>query len=78
MLYDRGDGVGALPAAQLAELAGHTRVAILLGGLAAWPGELEEGAVELEPVRETKADLEPTRRRSRPGRRSRAASAIRR
>jgi thiosulfate/3-mercaptopyruvate sulfurtransferase len=57
VLYDRGDGVGAMPAAQLAELAGHTRVAILLGGIAAWRGELEEGAVELEPVRET--SLEP-------------------
>jgi len=65
VLYDRGDGVGAMPAAQLAELAGHPRVAILLGGVAAWPGELETGAVELEPVRETtiEARLEamPTR-----------------
>jgi thiosulfate/3-mercaptopyruvate sulfurtransferase len=41
----------------MAELAGHTRVAILLGGIAAWEGALEEGAVELEPVRE--AELEP-------------------
>ncbi|HEY7208535.1 MAG TPA: rhodanese-like domain-containing protein [Gaiellaceae bacterium] len=57
VLYDRGDGVGAMPAAQLAELAGHPRVAILLGGLAGWTGELEEGAVELEPVRQT--SLEP-------------------
>jgi thiosulfate/3-mercaptopyruvate sulfurtransferase len=57
VLYDRGDGIGAMPAAQLAELAGHSRVAILLGGLAAWPGPLEQGAVELEPVRE--ASLEP-------------------
>jgi thiosulfate/3-mercaptopyruvate sulfurtransferase len=57
VLYDRGDGVMAMPAAQLAELAGHARVAILLGGLAAWPGPLEEGAVELEPVRA--ASLEP-------------------
>src|ERR671935_1187676 len=57
VLYDRGDGVGAVPAAQPAELAGHPRVAILLGGLAAWPGELAEGAVELEPVRQ--AQLEP-------------------
>jgi thiosulfate/3-mercaptopyruvate sulfurtransferase len=37
VLYDRGDGVGAMPAAQMAELAGHPRVAVLLGGLAAWP-----------------------------------------
>jgi len=57
VLVDRGDGVGAMPAAQLAELAGHPRVAILLGGLAEWPGELAQGAVELEPVRE--ASLEP-------------------
>jgi len=56
VLYDRGDGVGAVPAAELAELAGHPSVAILLGGIARWPGELEEGAVELEPV---KMQLEP-------------------
>ena len=56
VLYDRGDGVGAMPALQLAELAGHPRVAVLLGGLAAWPGELEQGPAELEPV---KARLEP-------------------
>jgi thiosulfate/3-mercaptopyruvate sulfurtransferase len=52
VLVDRGDGMGAMPAAQLAELAGHTRVSILLGGIAMWPGELQEGPVELEPVRE--------------------------
>jgi thiosulfate/3-mercaptopyruvate sulfurtransferase len=45
-----------LPAAQLAELAGHPRVAILLGGIAGWPGELAQGSVELEP---TKATFEP-------------------
>jgi len=56
VLYDRGDGVGAMPALQLAELAGHPRVAVLLGGLAGWPGELEEGPTDLEPV---KARLEP-------------------
>jgi thiosulfate/3-mercaptopyruvate sulfurtransferase len=65
VLYDRGDGVGAMPAAQLAELAGHPRVAILLGGIAAWPGELEEGPAELEPVRhaafEPRLDAMPTR-----------------
>ena len=60
VLVDRGDGVGAMPAAQMAELAGHPRVAILLGGIAAWPGELAEGTVELEPVRE--ASLEPNPR----------------
>jgi thiosulfate/3-mercaptopyruvate sulfurtransferase len=57
VLVDRGDGMGAMPAAQMAELAGHRNVAILLGGLAGWEGELAEGAVELEPVRE--ASLEP-------------------
>jgi thiosulfate/3-mercaptopyruvate sulfurtransferase len=57
VLVDRGDGVGAMPAAQLAELAGHSRVAILLGGMAAWEGEIAEGAVELEPVRTS--SLEP-------------------
>jgi len=57
VLVDRGDGVGAMPALQMAELAGHPRVAILLGGIAGWPGELATGAVELEPVRA--ASLEP-------------------
>jgi thiosulfate/3-mercaptopyruvate sulfurtransferase len=59
ILVDRGDGVGAMPAAQMAELAGHPSVSILLGGIAGWNGELEEGAVELEHVREAQADLEP-------------------
>jgi len=53
VLYDRGDGVGAMPAAQMAEFAGHPRVAVLLGGVAAWPGELEVGQVELQPVKTT-------------------------
>jgi thiosulfate/3-mercaptopyruvate sulfurtransferase len=56
VLYDRGDGVGAMPAAQMAELAGHPQIAVLLGGVAAWPGELEVGAVELHPV---KTSFEP-------------------
>ena len=56
VLYDRGDGVGAMPSAQLAELAGHPRVAVLVGGIAAWPDELELGPAELTPV---KAQLEP-------------------
>jgi thiosulfate/3-mercaptopyruvate sulfurtransferase len=60
VLVDRGDGVGAMPAAQMAELAGHPNVAILLGGIAAWQGELADGAVELEHVRQ--ADLEPNPR----------------
>jgi thiosulfate/3-mercaptopyruvate sulfurtransferase len=56
VLYDRGDGVGAIVAAQLAELAGHPRVGVLLGGIAEWPGEVEVGQVELQPV---KTQLEP-------------------
>jgi thiosulfate/3-mercaptopyruvate sulfurtransferase len=60
VLVDRGDGVGAMPALQMAELAGHPSVAVLLGGMAAWQGELDEGAVELEPVRE--AELTPNPR----------------
>ncbi len=56
VLVDRGDGVGAMPAAQMAELAGHPRVAVLLGGIAGWPGELETGQVELQ---KTKATFEP-------------------
>ena len=60
VLVDRGDGVGAMPAAQMAELAGHPQVAVLLGGIAAWQGPLEEGAVELEPVRS--AELAPNPR----------------
>jgi thiosulfate/3-mercaptopyruvate sulfurtransferase len=64
VLYDRGDGVGAMPSAQMAELAGHPRVAVLLGGIAAWPGEVEVGAVELQPVKTTfepSFDAVPTR-----------------
>jgi thiosulfate/3-mercaptopyruvate sulfurtransferase len=57
VLVDRGDGMGAMPAAQMAELAGHPHVAILLGGLTGWRGAVETGPVELEPVRE--ASLEP-------------------
>ena len=67
VLYDRGDGVGAMPALQLAELAGHPRVTVLLGGVAGWPDELEEGPVELTPLRETtieaNLDAVPTRDR---------------
>src|SRR6478672_6092869 len=64
VLYDRGDGVGAMPAAQMAELAGHPRVAVLLGGIAAWPGDPEVGPVELQPVKTTfepSFDAVPTR-----------------
>jgi len=59
VLVDRGDGVGAMPALQMAELAGHPNVAVLLGGMAAWQGELAEGAVELEPLREAQAEFQP-------------------
>ncbi len=64
VLYDRGDGVGAMPSAQLAELAGHPSVSVLLGGIAAWPGELKVGQVELEPVKvqlQPRLDALPTR-----------------
>jgi thiosulfate/3-mercaptopyruvate sulfurtransferase len=64
VLYDRGDGVGAMPAAQMAELAGHPSVSVLLGGIAAWPDEQEVGAVELTPVKTTfdpQLDAVPTR-----------------
>jgi thiosulfate/3-mercaptopyruvate sulfurtransferase len=64
VLYDRGDGVGAMPSAQMAELAGHRQVAVLLGGIAAWPGDPEVGAVELKPVKTTfepRLEAVPTR-----------------
>ena len=56
VLYDGGDCVSAHSSAQLAELAGHPSVAVLAGGLAGWPGELEAGVVELERSR---AELTP-------------------
>src|SRR5215211_7586449 len=56
VLYDRGDCVGAAASAQAALLAGHPQVSVLAGGVAAWPGELEAGAVELEKA---KTSLEP-------------------
>jgi thiosulfate/3-mercaptopyruvate sulfurtransferase len=37
VLYDRGDCVGASASAQAALLAGHPRVSVLAGGVAAWP-----------------------------------------
>jgi len=64
VLYDRGDGMGAMPAAQMAELAGHPSVAILLGGVAAWSGDLQVGQIELQPVKTTfepRLDAVPTR-----------------
>jgi len=56
VLYDRGDCVGAAASQQAALVAGHPQVSVLAGGVAAWPGELELGAVELQ---KTKATLEP-------------------
>jgi thiosulfate/3-mercaptopyruvate sulfurtransferase len=55
VLYDRGDCVGAASSAQAALLAGHPHVSVLAGGVAGWPEELEQGAVELQ---KTKTDLE--------------------
>ena len=51
VLYDGGDCVSAYASAQLAELAGHPQVAVLAGGLAGWPGELETGVVDLDRAR---------------------------
>ena len=56
MLYDEGRCVSAASALQVVELAGHPRVAVLAGGLAAWEGEVQEGAVVLE---KTRVELEP-------------------
>jgi thiosulfate/3-mercaptopyruvate sulfurtransferase len=56
VLYDRGDCVGAAASQQAAFVAGHPQVAVLAGGIAAWPGELEQGAVELQ---KTRTALEP-------------------
>jgi thiosulfate/3-mercaptopyruvate sulfurtransferase len=64
VLVDRGDGVGAMPAAQMAELAGHPAVGVLIGGIALWPGELATGQVELEKSKATfepRLDAVPTR-----------------
>jgi thiosulfate/3-mercaptopyruvate sulfurtransferase len=63
VLYDRGDCVGAAASAQAALLAGHPHVAVLAGGVAGWPGELETGAIELEkskPSLEPRLDAVPT------------------
>ena len=56
VLYDRGDCVGAAASAQAAQLAGHPRVSVLAQGIAGWPGEIEQGSVELQ---KTKVSLEP-------------------
>ena len=51
VLYDRGDCVGAAASQQAALVAGHPQVSVLAGGVAAWPGELEQGAVELQKTK---------------------------
>jgi thiosulfate/3-mercaptopyruvate sulfurtransferase len=56
VLYDEGRCVSAASALQVVELAGHPRVAVLAGGLAAWEGDVLEGAVVLE---KTRIELEP-------------------
>jgi thiosulfate/3-mercaptopyruvate sulfurtransferase len=56
VLYDEGRCVSAASALQVVELAGHPQVAVLAGGLAAWEGEVHEGAVVLE---KTRVELEP-------------------
>jgi thiosulfate/3-mercaptopyruvate sulfurtransferase len=57
VLYDGGDCVSAAAALQVAELGGHGRVSVLVGGLAGWTGEIETGVVEVE---KTRAQLEPS------------------
>jgi thiosulfate/3-mercaptopyruvate sulfurtransferase len=56
VVYDRGDLVGAAASAQAALVAGHPQVAVLAGGVASWPEELEQGPVELQKA---KVSLEP-------------------
>ena len=63
VLYDRGDCVGAASSAQAALAAGHPKVSVLAGGVAAWPSELELGAAELHKTRvklEPRLDAVPT------------------
>jgi thiosulfate/3-mercaptopyruvate sulfurtransferase len=56
VLYDGGDLTNAAAAFQVAEMGGHTNVAVLAGGLAAWPGEVEATKIEVEKSR---AELTP-------------------
>jgi thiosulfate/3-mercaptopyruvate sulfurtransferase len=56
VLYDGGDCTNAAAAMQVAELGGHPYVAVLAGGLAGWPDEVESGIVEVEKAR---AELVP-------------------
>ncbi len=56
VLYDGGDLTNAAAAFQVAEMGGHTNVAVLAGGLAAWPGDVVVAKVEVEKSR---AELVP-------------------
>jgi thiosulfate/3-mercaptopyruvate sulfurtransferase len=56
VLYDEGRCVAAASALQAIELAGHGKVAVFAGGLAAWQGAVDEGAVVLDKSR---VELEP-------------------
>jgi thiosulfate/3-mercaptopyruvate sulfurtransferase len=56
VLYDEGRCVAAASALQAIELAGHPNVAVFAGGLAAWQGAMDEGAVVLDKSR---VELEP-------------------
>jgi thiosulfate/3-mercaptopyruvate sulfurtransferase len=56
VLYDEGSCVAAASALQAIELAGHPSVAVLAGGLAAWQGAVDAGAVVLDKSR---VELEP-------------------
>ena len=56
VLYDEGSCVAAASALQAIELAGHPSVAVFAGGLAAWEGAVEEGAVVLDKSR---VELQP-------------------
>jgi thiosulfate/3-mercaptopyruvate sulfurtransferase len=56
VLYDEGRCVAAASALQAIELAGHGKVAVFAGGLAAWQGAIDEGPVVLDKSR---VELEP-------------------
>lgn len=56
VVYDGGSCVSAASAQQVIELAGHPSVAVLAGGIGAWEGEVESGAVVLA---KTRVELEP-------------------
>ena len=56
VLYDGGDLTNAAAAFQVAEMGGHANVAVLAGGLAAWPGDVEATKIEVEKSR---AELVP-------------------